>query len=327
MACTECGTKAERDTVFCTNCGVLIEDHASVDLAEAPAERVFSDRYVLLTLLGRGGMGAVYLARDTQLDKLVALKVLPSEIVADLGAIDGMKEEVRIAQDLRHENIAAIYNFESDPQRQSAFIVMEFIDGADLHSLLARAPDERLPVTVVAHILKDCAGAIDYAHDKRIIHRDIKANNIMVARDGVVKATDFGIARRIRDTMSKVSQTVVAGTPAYMAPEHVEGHKIDNTTDIYSLGVMVFELLTGALPFEGSGLQLVYQILNRPPAPIDPAILQGNEEAAGKLTEVVHRAIAKKPEDRYQTATEFQKEFYAAIRLAEAPAREVLQKR
>ena len=261
MDCPECGKSVEKETFFCPGCGVLFEEKTMMAVADASLENALSNRYVILSMLGRGGMGAVYLARDTQLDKVVALKVLPAEIATDRRAIQWMKEEVRIAQDMRHENIAAIHNFEADVEKQSCFIVMELINGVDLHVLLGLSEGERLGLPAVAYVLRECSKALDYAHSKRIVHRDIKPKNIMITRDGTVKVTDFGIARRLQETMSKISQTMVAGTPAYMAPEHLMGRKMDARADISSLGATVYELISGKPPFHKGKIDI--QILEK----------------------------------------------------------------
>jgi len=283
---------------------------AQITVAEGDPQRVLHKRYIVLSLLGRGGMGAVYVAKDTQLGKIVAVKVLPAEIACDLRAIDWMKEEVRIAQDMHHENIAAIHNFETDKDKQSCFIVMEFINGVDLHALLARSEDERLPLEAVAHILSECSKAFAYAHSKRIIHRDIKPKNIMLTREGVVKVTDFGIARRLRETMSKISQTMIAGTPAYMAPEHLMGGKIDARADIYSLGATVYELLSGNPPFHKG--QIDMQILQKEVPPLESALFGDDAGLAEKVNAVLFKCLAKEPDKRYSTATEFYNAFCEA---------------
>jgi|GEM_PF-1024351 len=305
MRCSECGTEIDSQTIFCPNCGTVIAQQTLVGISEADPSRVLCNRYIILSVLGRGGMGTVYLSKDVQLDVIVAIKLLPQEILSDLRAVEWMKEETRLARDLRHDNIAAVYNFETDTAKQAAFIVMEFINGVDLHNLLARTARNRLSAEIVAHILKGCAKALDYAHSKRVIHRDVKPKNIMVRKDGIVKVTDFGIAKRLRDTMSKISQTVVAGTPAYMAPEQLEGKSVDHRADIYSLGATVYELLVGEPPFCGSSVELMYQILNVPVPPIKSDVFGGDEEKARRATEVLKKCLAKHPEERYATAEDF----------------------
>jgi serine/threonine-protein kinase len=318
VQCAQCGAEVDRDTFFCPTCGALFPEQTAVGISDVESRQVLSSRYVILSLLGRGGMGAVYLAKDTQLDKVVAVKALPTEIACDLRAIEWMKEEVRIAQDLRHENIAAIYNFETDAEKQSCFIVMEFINGVDLHALLARSEGERLPLEMVRHMLGECSKALSYAHLKRIIHRDIKPKNVMVTKDGVVKVADFGIARRLHETMSKISQTIIAGTPAYMAPEHLMGKNIDARADIYSLGATVYELLSGTPPFHKGKIDI--QILQKEVPPLDPSLFDGNAELTEKINAVMRKCLAKEPDDRYETATGFFGAFCEAAGTQEEPA-------
>ncbi|MCX7704390.1 MAG: serine/threonine-protein kinase, partial [Planctomycetota bacterium] len=312
MRCSECGTETDEQTVFCPKCGTLMVSQTLVNIAQVDSTRVLGGRYIVLSILGRGGMGAVYLAKDTQLDVVVAVKVLPQEIMGDLRAVEWMKEETRLARELRHDNIAAVYNFEIDASKQTAFIVMEFINGVDLHTLLARAAMSRLPPEMVAHILKGSARALDYAHSKRVIHRDVKPKNIMVRKDGTVKVTDFGIAKRLRDTMSKISQTVVAGTPAYMSPEHLEGKAVDWKADIYSLGATVYELLVGEPPYCGSSVELMYQILHTPVRAIAPEVVGGDSGKAERMTAVLRKCLSKNPGERYNSAEEFYNAFCEA---------------
>lgn len=313
--CSECGAEVRGDIYICPECGAVLQAATVVGPTDFDPSRVLNNRYVLLALLGRGGMGAVWLAKDTQLDEIVAVKMLPMEVAADLRAVEWMKEEVRLARTLRHDNIAAIYSFDLDRDRQTSYIVMEFIDGVDLHALLGSYRKEQkrgLPVGMVLDLLSGMAAAVDYAHSKRVIHRDIKPKNIMVTRDGVVKVTDFGIARRLRETVSKISQTVVAGTPVYMAPEAIEGEKIDPRADIYSLGATVYELLTGEPPFKGAGMDLVYKILKKE-VPSVPLEVVGDARVADALTVVLRKCMAKVPQERYSTATEFYNDFESAV--------------
>ncbi len=314
--CPSCGAEVNEDAHFCLRCGALTEAHTLITPTGLGDKEVLCDRYVLLSLLGRGGMGAVWLAKDVHLDEVVAVKTLPQEVAGDLRAVEWMKEEARLARALRHDNIAAIYNFELDHGRGVSFIVMEFINGADLHTLLAPPGGSRvgLPLSAVLEITSQAAEALDYAHAHRVVHRDLKPKNVMLSRDGVVKVTDFGIARRLRETMSRISQTVVSGTPAYMSPEALEGGKIDHRADIYSLGVTVYELLTGAPPFSGVGVEVMYRIMKGALPALEPTLFAGDETMAERVTEVLRKCMAKSPEERYGSA----KEFDAALREAGA---------
>ena len=319
--CGECGAEVGEGATLCPECGVVLESATLVRIDSVAPDRVLGRRYVLLSLLGRGGMGAVYLAKDGDLDETVAVKTLPHEFAEDLRALEWMKEEVRLARSLGHENIMRVFNFETDAEKRVSFIVMEFVDGVDLAALAARSPEHRLTLETLLHLLGPTARAIDYAHSKRVIHRDIKPKNIMVDRRGTVKVTDFGIARRMRETMSKISQTVVAGTPMYMAPETLEGDKIDSHADIYSLGVTAYELLSGAPPYSGTGMQLVYQILKKDVPPLEAGVFGGDATLAGRVNGVLLRCMAKKPEDRFPSAVAFYEALAAAAGLDPARAR------
>ncbi|RKY15872.1 MAG: hypothetical protein DRP63_06350, partial [Planctomycetota bacterium] len=312
MRCENCGEAVPGGVGICPNCGEILRPATLLDIRSANPQQVLLNRYVLLAMVGRGGMGAVFLAKDSQLDKLVAVKVLPQEIASDLRAVEWMKEEVRIAQDLHHENIAAVYTFETDPQRETCFIVMEFIDGVDLSALLGARQGRGFGLDIVVYFLRRIADAVDYAHSKRVIHRDIKPKNIMVDKDARVKVTDFGIARRLQETMSRISQTMVSGTPAYMGPEAIQGGKVGKSADIYSLGATTYELVTGRPPFEGVGMQLAYQIVNAEVPRVTAEDCGGSERCAERLNEVFRRCMAKNPEERFASCTEFYRAFALA---------------
>jgi len=311
MRCNNCGQAVPDGRAVCPQCGAILHAATLLDIRQASPEQVLSDRYVLLALLGRGGMGAVFLAKDTKLDELIALKTLPVEFATDLRAIEWMKEEVRLARSLAHSNIMRVYDFQTDTYRGVSFITMEFVDGVDLATLALGYEGRRLPLEQLLLLLDGAAAAIDFAHSQRIIHRDIKPKNIMVDRAGRVKVTDFGIAKRLRDTMSKISQTSVAGTPAYMSPEAVEGKRLDSRADVYSFGATVYELLTSSPPFSGSGMQIMFQVLRSPvPEVTADRVATGVKgvdkgKVAAGLTEVLRRCMAKEAGERYESCEEF----------------------
>ena len=233
--------------------------HTALTLQVADPDKVLCDRYIVLDRLGGGGYGTVYRAKDTQLDEFIALKVLPAELITDNTAVERMREEVRIAKKLRHDNIAAVYDFQIDRAKNRCFITMELVDGKNLFTLLREKG--KFDLQEVLPIVEQVASALDYAHRKGVIHRDIKPQNIMLTKDGTVKVTDFGIAKRLRDEMSRVPQTQPLGTPAYMAPEHLLGEKIGREADIYSLAATVYELLSGHTPYQGSQEQIIAQVV------------------------------------------------------------------
>jgi len=259
LRCSNCGKEIPDNSRYCPACGAPLLQHTALTLQVADPNKVLCERYIVLERLGRGASGTVYRAKDTQLDEFIALKVLPPELITDNTAVERMREEVRIAKKLRHDNIAAVYDFQIDRAKGWCFITMELVDGSDLITLLREKGE--LGLEEVLGIVEQVASALDYAHKKGVIHRDIKPHNIMLAKDGAVKVTDFGIAKRLRDEMSRISQTQPLGTPAYMAPEHLLGERIGREIDIYSLAATVYELLSGHPPYSGDYHQIIAQVV------------------------------------------------------------------
>ena len=255
-------------------------------------------RFEISGELGRGGMSVVYRGVDPVMQRATALKVIrktdldPAEAPAIL---DRFKREAQAAGSLHHPNIVAIYEYGEDETFE--WIAMELVEGRTLrdHLLAGWRPDlTRLP-SVLAQLLE----ALDYSHGRGVVHRDVKPGNILVSDMGVAKMSDFGIARVERSHLTQ--QGEVLGTPFYMAPEQYEGHAIDERTDIYSAGVIVYEVLCGRRPFDGQGGNLMRQILQEPPPPAS------NFEPRLPVTidMVLGRALAKRPENRYRGAREF----------------------
>ncbi len=268
-------------------------------------------------LLGSGGMGSVYLAYDTQLQRRVALKLLRSLDDADTGRVRLLRE-ARSAAALSHPQICVIHEVgEAD---RLAFIAMEYVEG---RSLRDRLDEGRLPLADALHIGAQLAAALQYAHEHGVVHRDFKAANIIAANDGRMKIVDFGLARRAdpqrnltTTTMAVMPAGVIAGTPYAMAPEQVRGDATDARTDIWALGVLLYEMLAGVTPFVGPTLtELFSSILRDPPAPL-PASVPADLQA------VVRRCLAQVPGERYQRADEVQAAL-EAIRLegSQAPRR------
>jgi tRNA A-37 threonylcarbamoyl transferase component Bud32 len=271
-------------------------------------------------LLGRGGMAAVYLGRHTTLNRPVAVKVLHSYLVEDPQLLERFRNEARAVAALRHPNIVQVFDF--DVVDGSPYIIMELLEGRSLADYLqAQKPAGRvLPPVTTARIIADVATALDYAHARGIVHRDIKPENIMLRRAGgaidpaaplpsdtEAVLTDFGIAR-IADASARTVAGTIAGTPAYMSPEQAQGLVVDGRSDIYSLGIVVYEMLTGHLPFaqatETPASVLVKHITTLPPnLPCNCPELQA----------VMDRVLAKDREARYQTAVDFAIELQKAL--------------
>jgi len=265
--------------------------------------RVLGDRYELTRILGRGGMAEVYAAHDRVLDRNVAVKLLLERFKEDSAFTRRFSDEARHAARLNHPNLVAVYDTGSADGQP--FIVMELVDGRSLQEALAEGMiDVATAVSIVAAVSK----ALGYAHDRGVIHRDVKPGNIMLAHDGSVKVTDFGIARAIgNDTVTRTA--AVLGTAAYLSPEQAQGGALDPRSDLYSLGVVLYEALTGTQPFRGdSAVTVAYQHVQeqpRPPRERNPAITVA-------LEAVVLRAMAKNPANRYQHASDMYADLTAA---------------
>ena len=256
-------------------------------------------RYEVLGELGQGAMGIVYKARDPLIDRVVAIKTI------NLGlALDEKEEyegrfyqEAKAAGRLNHPNIVTIYDV--GKSGDVAYIAMEFLQGRELRDIMNDGG--LLPVDQVLDIVAQVAQGLAYAHEHGIVHRDVKPSNIMVVRDGHAKITDFGIARMASSAV-RTQTGMVLGSPKYMSPEQVMGKEIDQRSDIFSLGVMLYEMLTGQAPFNGENVNaIMYQTLNAVPAPpntLNPAVPE-------MINFILAKALAKKVEDRYQNAKDF----------------------
>ena len=250
-------------------------------------------RYRIVRPLGQGGMGSVWLAEDTQLDnKLFAIKMLPSILANNKRAYAQLKKEALVAMDLSHTNIVTVRAFEENSG--NPFLVMDYIDGETLDDHLAEK--EKLSDDEALRVLRPIAAALDYAHTKGVIHRDVKPGNVMIAKDGTPYILDFGIAREIQETMTRVTGKLSSGTLLYMSPEQLMGEAPSPAQDVYSFAAMAYECLKGKPPFAHG--QIEFQIMNKPPEPLPTEGLTGN---AAILAAGVMAGLAKKPEDRPAT--------------------------
>ena len=213
-------------------------------------------------MLGQGGMGSVYKARDLELDRVVALKLLRPDIVPDASAIQRFKQELLLASKVSHRNILRIHDLgEANGMK---YISMAYIDGQDLHRLLSRVG--RLPLQRALRIARQLAEALDAAHAEGVVHRDLKPQNIMLGGDDQVFVMDFGLAKSVEADLHMTMTGQVVGTPQYMAPEQVEGATLDHRTDLYAFGLILDEMLTGELVFKAdSALQLMLKRVREHP--------------------------------------------------------------
>ena len=280
-----------------------MSDDTTRMMGEQP-RRLLADRYELRGPLGQGGMADVELAYDTQLDRLVAVKILHARYASDDSFLARFRREAQHAAQLNHSNIVAVYDTGEHDDRP--FIVMEYVSGRSLKELLDR--EELLPERA-AEIAGEAALALHYAHERGLVHRDIKPANIMVNDEGQVKVADFGIARAVN--AETVTQTAaVFGTAAYIAPEQAQGEEVDRRTDVYALGCVLYEMLTGRQPFYAdSAVALAYKHVSAEPTP--PS--HYNVDVPPELESVVLRMMAKHPADRYETAREVHADLQRAL--------------
>jgi len=253
--------------------------------------------YRVLHPLGAGGMGEVYLAEDTHLGRKVALKVLPPDLTRDECAKARFIREARSASSLDHPNVCTVYDIEEMPDGRLV-LAMAYCEGESLKAHLARGP---LPIAEALDLAAQVADGLAEAHARGVVHRDIKPANVMVTKTGRVKIVDFGLAR-LSGTVGVTTTGTMLGTPAYMAPEQARGEEVDGRADLWALGVVLYEMLTGRPPFSGDSMEAVlYGILNRAPEPIDRL----HPTLPPALVRVVNRALAKDPRGRYQQAEQF----------------------
>lgn len=249
---------------------------------------VLGGRYRVVRRLGEGGMGSVWLAEDSMLDgRKVAVKMLPAVLAGKKGACRQVKQEALVAMKLAHPNIATVRAFEEE-EGGAPFLVMDYIDGETLEEVLAEKGPLGEEETV--RLLGPVAAALDYAHGKGVVHRDVKPENVMVAKDGTPCVLDFGIAREIQETMTRMTGKLSSGTLLYMSPEQLRGRAPQAAQDVYSFAAMAYECLTGAPPFSRG--QVEWQIMNEPPAPLAEGV------AGAVLREGVMAGLAKEPEGR-----------------------------
>ena len=270
-------------------------------------------KYQILGTLGKGGMGLVYKAMDPDIEREVAIKTVQVDLLGEglekEDLLARVIREAKAAGRLNHPNITTIYDVFRDGDM--TYIVMQYVDGPSLNALLASS--KSFSPREILDILKPVSDALDYAHRNGIIHRDIKPANILIDKSGQPFLADFGVARISTSTMTQTGTTV--GTLNYMSPEQVKGQTVDSRSDIFALGVILYELLTGKKPFAGDNMStIVYQIVNEEPQRVSDI----NKELHGGYERVVSKALAKSPEDRYQTCMEMIAELENPGLMAEA---------
>jgi eukaryotic-like serine/threonine-protein kinase len=267
---------------------------------------VLAERYELEELVGSGGMSSVYRARDRVLERKVALKVLHQQFTTEDEYVERFRREARMVAGLVHQNIVTVIDRGEDSG--CPFIVFEFVDGENLKQLVNR--EGPLPVDRAVELAVQIARGLSFAHTNGYVHRDVKPQNVLLNGDGEAKVTDFGIARSL-DVKHGVTQTgTVLGTSDYIAPEQAQGQRVDEHTDVYSLGIVLYELLTGELPFSGDNFVAVaMRHINEAP----PAVSALRPEVPPRLDAAVARALAKRPGDRFATMADLGRELEACL--------------
>jgi serine/threonine protein kinase/Tfp pilus assembly protein PilF len=296
IKCPNCDTDNPDTSRFCADCGTQIVSNQDVSITKTIQDPIVSsgktiaDKYKILAELGRGGMGVVYKAKDTKLKRTVALKFFPTELTQDKEAKRRFVQEAQAAAALEHPNICTVY--EVDEAEGQTYIAMSYIEGQSLKEKLKDGP---LDVDEAKDIAIDVAEGLKEAHEKGIVHRDIKPANIMLTKKGQAKITDFGLAK-LSWGIDLTKPSTIMGTVAYMSPEQARGEEVDHRTDIWSLGAMLYEALTGERPFKVTHDQAVlYAILNEDPVPITKI----RKNIPKVFEKTVRKALEKNPKKRY----------------------------
>ncbi len=331
VSCSNCGAEIDREGKFCPLCGPSLQGSAAPDAAAAPSQpadpfigKVLDGKFRIDRLLGVGGMGQVYLATQLSLDKQVCVKVLRTGMDVDATLIGRFHREARAASRLNHPNSITVIDFGHDEQTGSLYLAMEYVPGRDLAKVIFE--DFPLDEARIIHIMDQVLSALADAHAAGIIHRDLKPENIMVAdlrgTKDFVKVLDFGIAK-IQESSTEPGLTqvgMVCGTPEYMSPEQARGEALDARSDLYAVGVILYQMVTGRLPFDApTAMGIVTKHLTEPPTP--PSQVPGVKVSAA-LENLIMRALSKKREGRPATALAMQQELAAIANPVKAPAQE-----
>ncbi len=304
--CPQCERVCDAGTQFCPSCGFPLGSIQRGDPNDRFINTTLPAGYHILDLIGVGGMGRVYRAEQSVLGRTVAVKIIHPHLLADENSAVRFLTEARAASQLNHPNSISVFDFGRTEDGQP-YLVMELLRGKDLGVILHE--EGELPLARIVDVLRQVLAALGQAHDLGIVHRDLKPENIILQpqrRGGdLVKVLDFGLAKLRADVPTKVtSPGIVCGTPDYMAPEQGRGDHIDGRSDLYAVGVMLFQLLTGRLPFEGDSPTQVVMMHLSVPAP-DPRQVAPRRNISPAIAEVVKRALAKSPGDRFSDAHEF----------------------
>jgi len=265
IECPKCRTENPDNQKFCGECATPLTHSANISqtktletpISELCTGSLFAGRYQIIEELGKGGMGRVYRVLDKELNEEIALKLIKPEIASDKNTIERFKNELKLARKISQKNVGRMY--ELLEEKGIRFITMEYVPGGDLKKFIRRSG--QMGIGKAVDIAKQICDGLAEAHSLGIVHRDLKPNNIMIDDDGNVRIMDFGIARTVKGK-GLTGSGVMIGTPEYMSPEQVEARDVDQRSDIYSLGIVLYEMLTGKLPFETSIFRRIVKVMS-----------------------------------------------------------------
>ncbi len=308
IKCPKCNADNPDTKQFCGDCGTQLpslEDVEVTETIEAPKEELttgstFAGRYQIIEELGKGGMGKVYRVLDKKLKEEIALKLIKPEIAKDKKTLERFHNELKLARKISQRNVGRMYELMEEDGTH--FITMEYVPGEDLRSSIRRFG--QLPIGKSISIAKQICEGLAEAHRLGVVHRDLKSNNIMIDKEGNVRIMDFGIARSL-EAKGITGAGVMIGTPEYMSPEQVEGKEVDQRSDIYSLGIILYEMMTGRVPFEGD-TPFTIGVKHKSEIPKNPKEL--NTQIPDDLSHLILRCLEKDKEKRYQSAGEVRSE-------------------
>jgi len=308
IKCPKCQHENPETATFCADCGARLHSPEEAEFTETLEKSreelttgvTFANRYQIIEELGKGGMGRVYKVLDRETKEKIALKLIKPDIAADKKTVERFRNELTSARKISHKNVCRMYDL--GKEKGSYFITMEFVPGEDLKSFIRRAAPLSTARTI--SIAKQVCDGLAEAHQLGVVHRDLKPQNIMIDKQGNVRVMDFGIARSVQ-SKKITGEGVMIGTPEYMSPEQVEGKEVDHRSDIYSLGIIMYEMLTGKVPFEGE-TPLAIAMKHKSETPKNPNEL--NSQIPEDLSHIILKCLEKDPEKRYQRSEELRSE-------------------
>ena len=307
MECLKCHTPLPDGSKFCFACGADVTGGGTLGAGTSATEalmqrlqRLVEGKYKVERMLGKGGMGAVFLAHDLTLEREVAIKVLPPDISMDEHIVKRFQQEAKTSAKLDHTNIIPIYRVESDGGLN--YFVMKYIAGTSLEDVLDQKQPPPLTIEYIQRVLWEAACALGHAHQRGVVHRDVKPANIMFDHDGRVMLTDFGISKALQAATGFTGTGMIIGTPHYMAPEQAKGATVDGRADQYSLGVVAYRMITHELPYTGDS---VHTILYKHIFEEIPSARAKRADAPEFLTRAISRALSKEPAQRFDTMEDF----------------------